>query len=82
MATTFETWDNYALSIVFLRILIGLHKTVKINNKFIILFMKLLFRNISLDVSTRLSLNDTREQFEILLNKIELDDFVKLIHSI
>ena len=82
MASAFETWDNYALSIVFLRILIGLHKTVKINNKFIILFMKLLFRNISLDVSTRLSLNDTREQFEILLNKIELDDFVKLVHSI
>ena len=82
MASTFETWDNYAVSIVFLRILIGLHKTIKINNKFIIHFMKLLFKNISLDVSKRLSLNETREQFELLLNKIDLDDFVKLVRAI
>ena len=39
-----KTWDNYAISIVFLRILIGLHKSIikvnnKVNNKFIILFI-------------------------------------------
>ena len=43
------TWDNYALSIMFLRILIGIHRSIDKKNKFIILFMKLLVNNIHLN---------------------------------
>ena len=74
-----ETWDNYAISIVFLRILIGLHKSIKVNNKFIILFMKLLLGNINLDPSKRLSLDNTTSQFELLLNSLDINDFSQLL---
>lgn len=74
-----ETWDNYAISIVFLRILIGLHKSIKVNNKFIILFMKLLLGNINLDPSKRPSLDNTTQQFELLLNSLDIDDFRQLL---
>jgi serine/threonine protein kinase len=78
-----KTWDNYAISIVFLRILIGLHKSIKVNNKvnnkFIILFMKLLLGNINLDPSKRLSLDKTTKQFELLLNSLDINDFTQLL---
>jgi len=77
-----QTWDNYSVSIVFLRILIGLHKSMKTQNKFIILFMKLLVKNISLDPSKRLSLVNTMEQFELLLNNLEINVFKELIQQI
>jgi hypothetical protein len=56
-----HTWDNYALSIVYLQILIGLHRVINVNNKFVILFMKLLVSNINLDPSKRPSLKLTIE---------------------
>jgi hypothetical protein len=77
--TFLKTWDNYAISIVFLRILIGLHKSIKVNNKFIILFMKLLLGNINMDPSKRLSLDNTTKQFELLLNSLTIDDFTQLL---
>jgi hypothetical protein len=42
MLKYYWTLDNYALSICYLEILIGIHRTVKTNNKFIIYFMKIL----------------------------------------
>jgi hypothetical protein len=77
-----QTWDNYAISIVFLRILIGLHKSMKTQNKFIILFMKLLVKNISLDPSKRLSLVNTMEQYELLLNNLDINVFKELIQQV
>ena len=77
-----QTWDNYAISIVFLRILIGLHKSMKTQNKFIILFMKLLVKNISLDPSKRISLINTMEQFELLLNNLDINVFKDLIQQV
>ena len=71
------TWDNYALSIVYLKILIGLHRIVNVNNKFIISFMKLLVDNISLDPSKRPLPNIS--SFEDLLKKIDLVDFKQLV---
>jgi len=76
------TWDNYALSIVYLKILIGLHRVVKTNNKFIILFMKLLVENINLDHSKRPSLTLTEERFEQMLRNIELNEFQLLVDII
>lgn len=77
-----NTWDNYALSIVYLKILIGLHRVVKTNNKFIILFMKLLVENINLDPSKRPSLNLTSERFEQMLRNIDLIEFQLLVKII
>jgi hypothetical protein len=65
------TWDNYALSILFLRILIGIHKTINIQNKFIIYFMKLLVTNIHFNPLKRLSIDTTTNNFEAILESIE-----------
>jgi hypothetical protein len=77
-----STWDNYALSILYLRILIALYKTVKVKNKFIILFMKLLVQNIHLNPLKRLSIASTKEQFNTLLDSLELNDYKQVIDGL
>jgi hypothetical protein len=77
-----NTWDNYALSILFLRILIGIHKTIEIKNKFIIFFMKLLVCNINLNPCKRLSISDTYKQFNLLLNSLEPKDYKEVINRL
>ena len=73
-----STWDNYALSILFLRILIGIHRTIDIQNKFIIYFMKLLVTNIHLNPLKRLSIVTTTNKFEAILESIEPKDYKEL----
>ena len=75
-----NTWDNYALSIMFLRILIGIHRTIDIKNKFIILFMKLLVSNIHLNPLKRLSIDSTTKQFNNLLDSLEPKDYKEVIN--
>ena len=70
------TWDNYTLSMVYLKILIGIHRIVKITNKFIICFMKLLVDNICLDPSKRSLPNIFL--FEEILQRLDLKDFKEL----
>ena len=70
-----STWDNYALSILFLRILICIHKTINTQNKFIIYFMKLLVTNIHLNPLKRLSIATTTNKFEAILESIEPKDY-------
>jgi hypothetical protein len=53
-----------------------------VNNKFVILFMKLLVSNINLDPSKRPSLKLTIEGFEKMLNNIDLDDFQMLVNML
>ena len=80
-----HTWDNYAFSILYLQLLIGIHKKIKKNNKFIIFFMKLLVKNISISPTTRLSVEDTFKQFDTLFYSIIDTDkniYIDLIHSI
>ena len=76
------TWDNYALSIVYLKILIGLHRLLNVNNKFIISFMKLLVDNISLDPSKRPLPSVTLTLFENMLQTILMKDYQELIDAI
>ena len=82
------TWDNYALSIVYLEILIGLHRTIAAkndingNNKFIISFMKLLVNNISLDPSKRSLTNLSLNAFEDMLSNILVLDYQELLKLI
>lgn len=79
MLKYYWTLDNYALSICYLEILVGIHKTVKMNNKFIIYFMKLLVNCISLDPSKRLSPEYSLKSFDTMLKQIEVNDFKQLI---
>lgn len=82
------TWDNYALSIVYLEILIGLHRTIAAkndingNNKFIISFMKLLVNNISLDPSKRPLTNLTTSLFEDMVSNILVSDYQELLDAL
>lgn len=78
----YGTWDNYALSIMFLRILIGIHKTIGIKNKFIILFMKLLVNNIHLNPLKRFTIKDTIVQFEIILDSLEAKDYKEILDNL
>jgi hypothetical protein len=73
-----STWDNYALSILFLRILIGIHRTIDIQNKFIIYFMKLLVTNIHLNPLKRLSIVTTTNKFESILESVEPKDYKEI----
>ena len=75
----FNTWDNYALSIMFLRVLIGIHRSTKKQNKFIIFFMKLLVSNIHLNPCKRLSVSSTTNKFESLLEDLDPKDYKELL---
>lgn len=77
-----STWDNYALSILFLRILIGLHHTINIKNKFIIYFMKLLVHNIHLVPSNRYPVEDTIRQFDLILKEMVPKDYSDIIENL
>lgn len=76
-----RTWDNYAFSILYLQLLIGIHKKIKKNNKFIIVFMKLLVKNISSDPRERLSLENTFSQFESILYS-DKDTYIDLLNAL
>jgi len=84
----YETWDNYALSIVFLRILIGLHKSISTGtgnskqNKFIILFMKLLVGNIHFNPLKRLSISATTNKFEEIMDTIDVNEWSNLVTNL
>jgi hypothetical protein len=77
-----HTWDNYSLSILYLRILIGIHKSIGIKNKFIILFMKLLVSNIHLNPFKRFSIDMTINHFDSLLDSIEPKVYKEVINSL
>jgi hypothetical protein len=77
-----HTWDNYALSILFLRILIGIHRTIEIKNKFIILFMKLLVNNIHCNPSKRMTIDLTIIKFDSLLDSLEPKDYKNVINAL
>jgi hypothetical protein len=77
-----HTWDNYSLSILYLRILIGIHKSIGIKNKFIILFMKLLVSNIHLNPFKRFSIDMTINHFDSLLDSIEPKLYKEVINSL
>ena len=77
-----RTWDNYALSLIFLRILIYIYRTCNKQNKFIILFMKLLVSCISLNPQKRLSINETTNKFNSLLDSLLPTDYIEIINNL
>ena len=76
-----NTWDNYSLSILFLRILISINNGVETQNKFILYFMKLLVTNIHLSPVKRLSLQQSFNNYENILNTLKIDDYKDLINK-
>ena len=80
----YNTWDNYALSIMYLRIFIGIHNSVQLEpgNKFIIFFMKLLVSNISLNPQNRCSLESTTNKFEQILNAMHTKDYTDIFNKL
>jgi hypothetical protein len=77
-----NTWDNYALSIMFLRILIGIHRSIGKQNKFIIMFMKLLVSNIHLNPLKRLSIGSTTNKFNSILDSLEPKDYKDVLDNL
>ena len=79
----FKSWDNYALSILYLQIIIKIYKSIKNkNNKFIILFMKLLLKNISFNPEQRFSLKNTNSYFNDILNDISKNEYKEIIEAL
>jgi hypothetical protein len=77
-----HTWDNYTLSIMFLKILIFLHRSLNKQNKFIILFMKLLVDNINLNPEKRVSIVATTNKFEKILDSLDITDYLNLTQNL
>jgi len=81
IAKFYNTWDNYALSIVYLRILICIHNANQ--NQFISQFIQLLVTNIHFNPTLRLSIKNTTNKFEELLvdscNYINLHSLIQTI---
>ena len=74
-----NTWDNYALSIMFLRFFIGIHKSIKKDNKFILFFMKLLVVNIHLNPLKRCSIQETNNKFENIIDSLDAKVYKELL---
>ena len=81
----YKTWDNYALSIMYLRVLIDLHRKISSTevkkNKFIILFMKLLVCNIHLNPLLRLNISTTLNKFDSIVDCLNMKDWSELLHG-
>ena len=82
--TYFDTWDNYALSIIYITIFHFIYPTFNKNN-FIEIMIKILLQNIHPDPEKRISVRDTVNLFnENLLdfvNNVQNYRFIKNINS-
>ena len=83
-----NTWDNYALSVAYLKIIIDLYNTCfiskgnsvsKSNSKFLIQFMRLLVTNIHSNPLKRLLVKDTTNKFAKLMDECDMNDLYLLV---
>lgn len=77
-----ETWNNYQLSMTYLKILLGVQRLIKIPNIFITHFCKLLVENVSSNPRTRHSIMETMVLFEKMLTLVQMEDCLALINSL
>jgi len=78
-----NTWDTYALSLLYLNILIDIHsKLENKTNKFIILFMKLLVNNLHFNPEKRYSTTKTILNFKLLLEDIDKSYYIELLKEL
>jgi hypothetical protein len=79
-----KTWDNYALSICYLKIVIDVYNASKSGNdksksKFLIMFLKLLVANIQSNPLKRPSVKHTTNKFEILMEECDINELYLLV---
>ena len=81
LLTYYKTWDNYALSIMYLKILDYVFSEGFHENKLIIYFSQLLLFNISFDPNKRLTLEETTTRFKKIFffedNESEFHSLIK-----
>jgi hypothetical protein len=66
-----------------LEIIIKIYKSIaNKNNKFILNFMKLLLKNISFHPEKRLSLKNTRREFNQIVNNISSNELKEIIDAL
>ena len=58
------TWDNYSLSIMFIRVLTLLFPNKDSRNEMVTMFLDLLIKNINPDPDKRLTIEETQKEFE------------------
>ena len=78
----YKTWDNYSLSILYLKTFEYIFSKGFERNSLIILFSQILATNINPDPSKRLSINETREKFnEIFYVDENVKDYIELVEK-
>ena len=78
----YKTWDNYSLSILYLKTFEYIFSKGFERNSLIILFSQILATNINPDPSKRLSINETREKFnEIFYVDENVKDYIELVEN-
>lgn len=82
LLTYYKTWDNYSLSIVYLRIFHLMFGKGYVKNKLLIYFSQLLLENISPQAIKRNSINETRIKYKNIFNIDESNDnFIDIINQ-
>ncbi len=77
-----ETWDNYSLSICYLKIVIDIYNVIKsgkTNSRFLIQFLRLLVTNTHSNPLKRLSLRDTTNKFAKIMEDCDMDEMYLLV---
>jgi len=85
MRKYYDTWDNYSISLLFMKIIYYLNIRGFSDNKFIIFFSQLLLQNIHPDPDRRLSIKDTISLFNNYFYGQKLDserDYLELLVSL
>jgi serine/threonine protein kinase len=80
---SYDTWDNYAISIIYLRYIHLLFPDGFPENRFYIQFSQLLLRNIHPDPIMRFSITTARERlYELFYLNEDVDTYIKMIEDI
>ena len=78
----YKTWDNYSLSILYLKTFEYIFSKGFERNSLIILFSQILVSNINPNPLKRLSINETREKFnELFYVDEKVKDYIDLVKS-
>jgi hypothetical protein len=73
------SWDNYSLSICYLKIVIDIYNAIKDGKRFLIQFLRLLVLNIHSNPLKRLSVKETTNKSSKLLEDCDIDDLYLLV---
>jgi hypothetical protein len=74
-----NTWNLFELSMAYLKILLGIQRTIQKTNRFITHFAKLLVENVSTDPRKRHNVLKTINFFDSILQDIEMKDYKEIV---